>query len=177
MPFNDATLVPMRRRTWLKLGLVGGAVVALGGGVLALIRPGWTEGRLTPPGRELFTAVARTVLAGLLPAGDEAQSALQAHLERLEDAVRAMPAVVQAEISELTALLLHPLGRHALTGLAVEWREATPAELAPALQGLRESKLALRQQIYHALRDLTNGAYFADRSAWRDIGYPGPRPV
>jgi hypothetical protein len=167
----------MKRRTWLKLGLVGGAVVALGGGMLALVRPGWTDGRLTPPGRELFAAVARTVLDGLLPAGAAAQPALQAHLDRLEDTVRSMPAVVQAEIAEMTALLLHPFGRRALTGLEVEWAQATPAELGPVLQGLRESQLAIRQQVYHALRDLTNGAYFADPSTWSVIGYPGPRAI
>lgn len=167
----------MKRRTWLKLGLVGGAVVALGGGVLALARPGWSEGRLTPQGRDLFAAVARAVLEGLLPEGDATQTALQAHLDRLEATVQSMPAVVQAEIAEVTALLLHPLGRHAVTGLGVDWPEATPADLAPVLQGLRESRLAIRQQIYHALRDLTNGAYFADRAAWGAVGYPGPRAV
>ena len=167
----------MKRRTWLKLGLMGGAVVALGGGVLALVRPGWSGGRLTPPGRELFAAVARTVLQGLLPEGEAESPALEAHLDRLEITVRSMPAVVQAEIAEMTALLLHPLGRHALTGLGVDWREATPADLVPALTGLRESRLAIRQQVYHALRDLTNGAYFADPSAWRAIGYPGPRAI
>ena len=165
----------MKRRTWLKLGLVGGAVVALGGGLLAFVRPGWADGRLTPQGRELFAAVARAVLEGQLPEGPEAQPALQAHLGRLEDTVRSMPAVVQAEIAEMSALLLHPLGRRALTGLEVDWSQATPVQLGPVLQALRESSLALRQQVYHALRDLTNGAYFADPSTWRELGYPGPR--
>ena len=27
------------------------------------------------------------------------------------------------------------------------------------------------------LRDITNGAYFADRSTWAAIGYPGPREL
>lgn len=167
----------MKRRTWLKLGLVGGAVVALGGGVVALFRPGWSDGRLTPPGRDLFAAVARAVLEGQLPEGDAAQPALQAHLGRLEVAVQSMPAVVRAEIAELTALLLHPLGRHALTGLGVEWSDATAADVRPVLQGLRESRLELRQQVYNALCKLTNAAYFADPATWPLTGYPGPRAV
>ena len=40
---------------------------------------------------------------------------------------------------------------------------------------MRESSLALRQQAFHALRDITNASYFADRSTWAAIGYPGPR--
>ena len=37
--------------------------------------------------------------------------------------------------------------------------------------------LALRQQAYHALRELTNAAYYADASAWRTLGYPGPSNI
>jgi hypothetical protein len=171
----------MQRRTWLKFGLVGGALVALGGGMLAWVRPGWTDGRLTAQGRELFAAVARAVLEGILPDVGAAATAttrpLQGQLDRLEATVQAMPAVVQAEIADLTALLLHPAGRYVLLGLGVDWSQATVADLRPVMQGLRESRLALRQQTYHALRDLTNAAYFADASAWGFIGYPGPRSV
>jgi hypothetical protein len=42
---------------------------------------------------------------------------------------------------------------------------------------MRDSSLALRQQAYHALRDLTNGGYFADAAPWAVMGYPGQRPV
>jgi hypothetical protein len=37
--------------------------------------------------------------------------------------------------------------------------------------------MALRQQVFHALRDLTNAAYFADASTWAAIGYPGQQAV
>lgn len=176
---DDATLRPVKRRTWLVLGGFGTAALALGGGTLALWRPGWAEGRLTVAGREFFAAIARTVLAGLLPAaGTPAHdAAMRAHLERLEATVGGMSAVVQAEIAELTALLLHPAGRFALAGLSTDWTRADPATLQLTLQGLRESPRQMRQQIYHALRNLTNGAYFSDRTTWAAIGYPGPRPI
>jgi hypothetical protein len=188
----------MQRRTWLRLGLFGGAALALGGGALiATGRAGWVDGRLTPAGRDLFAAVARVVLEGLLPEavvdgdpdGAPAPGAdhnadrpalaafLEPHLGRLEATVGGMPGVVQAEIAELTAVLLHPVGRYALTGLAEDWRVASLPELRRALQGLRESPATIRQQVFHALRDLTNAAHFADPSSWRAIGYPGPRPV
>ena len=38
-------------------------------------------------------------------------------------------------------------------------------------------RLALRQQAYHALRDLTNAAHYADPQIWALMGYPGPRAV
>ena len=39
---------------------------------------------------------------------------------------------------------------------------------------MRASRIALRQQAYHALRDLTHAAYFADAATWARLGYPGP---
>jgi hypothetical protein len=171
----------MRRRTLLGLGAAGAAVLALAGGTLALLRPGWEGGKLTPAGRELFGAIARAVLEGIIPdptASMQAHhAALRAHLDRLEATIAGMPAVTQAEIAELSSLLLHPAGRYVLTGLGADWTAADTPALRAALQGLRESRLALRQQIFHALRDLTNGAYFADQASWDFIGYPGPLVV
>ena len=34
-----------------------------------------------------------------------------------------------------------------------------------------------RQQVYHALRDLTNAAWFADAGTWGLLGYPGPTTI
>ena len=43
---------------------------------------------------------------------------------------------------------------------------------------MRTSSLALRQQAYHALRDLTNAAYFADPQSWSAAGLSRPaRPL
>lgn len=168
----------MRRRTWLKAGVIGGALLALGGTLVGLARPGWRDGRLTPEGRALFGAVAAAVLDGLLPEGAAARrAALEAHLDRIEATVAGLPPAMQAEVGQLSALLLHPAGRTALGGLAHDWAQSDTGAVQAALQGLRESRLALKQQVFHALRDLTNGAWFADPAAWAAIGYPGPREV
>ncbi len=165
----------MQRRTLLKLGLAGAGVLAVAGGGLALLRPGLVDGRLAAAGREVFEAVARAVLDGSLPADAAAQRrALAAHLQRVDDAVAALPPAVRGELSQLLALLGSAPGRVAFAGLVPAWRDAGVAELQAALQGLRLSRLSLRRQTYHALRDLTNAAYYADRSTWAALGYPGP---
>jgi hypothetical protein len=168
----------MRRRTWLKAGVIGGALLALGGTLVVLARPGWRDGRLTDDGRALFGAVAVAVLDALLPGEASARrAALAAHLERVEATVAGLPPGMQAEVAQLSALLLHPAGRFALTGLATDWAGVEPRAMQDALQGLRASRLELKQQVFHALRDLTNGAWFADPAAWTAIGYPGPRAI
>lgn len=168
----------MKRRTLLLVGAGAGAVLALAGGTLAMLKPGLQQGRLSSGGREMFAAVARGVLADLLPAEPGARAlALQAHLQRLDDTIAGLPPALQSEINELVTLLASAPGRLALAGLRPGWPQASEAELQDMMQVLRFSSLQLRQQLYHALRNLTNGAYFADASTWQAIGYPGPNPV
>ncbi|MBC7955199.1 MAG: hypothetical protein H7Y33_04920 [Cytophagales bacterium] len=168
----------MQRRSFLKLGVGATAALVLVGGGAALFQPGLRGGQLTPSGREVFAAVARAVLDGSLPEEPAQRTeALQAHLQRLDGVLAAFPPVVQAELSQLLAILAAAPGRIAFAGLHAPWPQASVTQIQATLQGLRTSSLALRQQAYHALRDLTNAAYYADPQAWRLMGYPGPRTL
>jgi len=169
----------MQRRTLLKLGLVSGAAMTLVGGGMALFHePAWRDGRLTVAGRRVLGAVARGVLDGSLPTGPTPQqSALASHLDRMDATLAALPPATQHAFAELLVLLALPPGRLALAGLATDWSVASVAQINASLQGMRVSRLALRQQAYHALRDLTHVAYFADAATWAQLGYPGPRQI
>ena len=175
---NDATLLTMRRRSLIQVGLAGGVLLALAGTGLALVQPARREGRFTETGRTLFTALAPAVLAGLLPAEAVARrQAIEAFVPRVEVAINGMPPAMQAEVDELLTIAGSSVGRVALVGLGSPWATASAEQIQSALRGMRDSSLALRQQAYHALRDLTNGGYFADESAWAVMGYAGQRPV
>lgn len=168
----------MQRRTLLKLGIGAAAVLAVAGGGVALLRPGLVDGRMTSAGRSVFHAVGRAVLDGSLPAQPAARdTALAALLDRLDETLAGLPQPTQAELSQVLALLAAPAGRIGLAGLRTDWPKASTVELQSALQGMRLSSLALKQQIYHALRDLTNAAYYADPQVWPLMGYSGQRPV
>jgi hypothetical protein len=168
----------MQRRTLLKLGLGATAVLAVAGGGLALLRPGLEGGRMTASAKMVFRAVARGVLDGTLPKDAAAREvALEAHLKRLDDTLAAFPRATQTELSQLLALIAAAPGRSALVGLHTDWESATAADVQQALQDMCTSSLAMRQQAYHALRDLTNAAYFADPQAWSAMGYPGPLAI
>lgn len=166
----------MRRRTLLQLGIGSAVALAVVGGGIALVEPGLApDGRLRPGARAVMAAVARGVLDGVLPADSGAlDAALRSHLQRLDDTLAAFPLATRAELSQLFTLLATPPGRLALTGLGPRWETATVAEIQQALESLRRSTLSLRQQAYHALRDLTNAAWFADPSSWAALGYDGP---
>ena len=86
----------MQRRTLLRLGAATGTLLALAGAGVALWQPGWRAGQLTTEGRELFNAISRAVLDGLLPdEGPARDAALTAQLSRIEDTVNGFPRAVQ----------------------------------------------------------------------------------
>ena len=66
----------------MKLGIGAAAVLAVAGGGLALLRPGWSDGRLSADANVVMRAVARAVLDGNLPTDALArEAALHGHLE------------------------------------------------------------------------------------------------
>lgn len=168
----------MKRRTLMKLGIGATAVLALAGGGIALLRPGWVGGHLTADASKLMRAVARAVLDGNLPVDAvEREAALHGHMLRLGETIAGFPAATQDELSQLLALLASAPGRTLLAGLHTAWDDASVEELSASLQAMRTSSLALRQQAFHALRDLTNAAYFSDPGTWPMLGYPGPTSI
>lgn len=168
----------MQRRTLLRLGIGAAAVLAVAGGGVALLQPGLRDGRMSDGARAVMRSVALAVLDGVLPAdAAQRQAALLAHLDRLDAAVAAFPSATRAELSQLLALLASTPGRVALAGLHTPWEAAGIDAVQQSLQGLRLSRLSLKQQAYHALRDLTNAAYFSDPAGWRHMGYPGPLDI
>ncbi len=168
----------MRRRHLLAVGATTGAVLGLAGMSWVWIQPPRPQGRLSPTARDLMSAVAKAVLDDNLSREPLAQEqALAAHLNRLEATLAGMPPHLQAEVDQMLALLAAPPGRVALLGLTAPWAQASRTQVQAVLQDLRTSSLALRQQIFHAMRDLTNAAYFADAMTWSVMGYPGPRAL
>jgi len=168
----------MQRRTLIKVGVATGAMLAMAGGTWVLIKPGRKDGHLTSAGRGLLIAVAQAVLGPLLPLEPAARRrALEAHLARVQATIAGMPVPVQAEVDELLTFLASAPGRLGLAGLLRDWPDAEEASVTAALQRMRLSSLAVRQQAYHALHDLTNASYFADAATWPSIGYPGPRAL
>jgi hypothetical protein len=171
---SSAPRNPGRRRL-LKLGLGASAVVAVAGTGALLWSPGWRDGHLTAGGRAVFRAAATAVLEGLLPTEATTQNAaLDAHLLRVDATLAALPRHTQAELAQLLGLLQLAPVRRWLCGLEVPWQQADLDAARGAIKRLHGADDELRQQVFHALRDLTAASYVAAPEVWPLMGYPGP---
>ena len=165
----------MQRRTLLKLGAGSAVILAVAGGVTALFHPGLQGGVLTPAGRKIFAAVGAGILDLSLPAAvTPRQTAVAAMLERVDTLVSGLAPYAQGELSQLLSVLSSTAGRRLVAGLEPDWPEASVVQIQQALQEMRLSSLALRQQAYGALHDIATSAYFSDPATWPMLGYPGP---
>jgi len=160
----------VRRRTFLKLGLAGGALLAAGGAASWLAVRDPVSNR-----REVLAGVVPAILDGALPA-DAAQRApaIGQATAAVEAAIAALSPAAQDELAQLFALLALAPTRLALAGLAQPWREAGVAEVSAVLQRWRTHRLELLQSAYHALHDLVAGSWYAEPAHWAAIGYDGP---
>lgn len=168
----------MKRRSLLKLGIGAGVVLAVAGGGLALLKPGLVADKLSPDARQLMRAVALAVFDGLLPADAGARDTLlNSHLDRLDANIAGFPPHLRGELSQVLALLTSSGGRLALTGLGSSWATASTDDVKETLQAMSVSGIGMKQQIYHALRDLNSLVFFSNAASWQLVGYPGPREI
>ncbi len=168
----------MQRRSFLKLGIGSAVVLAVAGGAIALIQPGLVNGKLSEGARNIFTGAAKALLDGTLPTDPAAQqAAINGLLSGIDDLTMGLPPHVQAELSQLLSLLGTAAGRRGLAGLGTDWATASVEDVSTALQGMRVSRMELREQTYSALHDIVGGTYFSAPSTWPAMGYPGPRTI
>ena len=168
----------MQRRTLLKVGIVSSIGLALLGGAAASIQPGFERGALTSAGREVFRSICNGVLDKTLPEEAAARrAALDGLLNDIGVLLSALPAHAQAEVSQLLSILSTAAGRYGLAGQSMPWATAAPEQVQTALQNMRFSSVAVRQQAYGALHDIAAGAYFSKSENWAMLGYPGPLKI
>jgi hypothetical protein len=167
----------MHRRTLLTLGLAGAGLAALGVGMVSW-KAGWRDGSLSPQARHVMRAVTLCVLEGALSQDEAVRRAqLEAQMAAIERTLSGFAPHARHEVSLLLGLLSTAAGRVGIAGMWPDWPQAPTSAVSEALQSMRVSALSLRQQAYHALRDLTNAAWFAQPEHWAAIGYPGPRDI
>lgn len=169
----------MQRRRLLKLGIVGATAMGVLSGVTLLLQQ--TDDQDLPLSRsaiELLSVFSAALLEGTMPERGQLRDASMAtYLRRLAETVSGLPPRSQLDLAQLLSLLARAPGRRILTGLGTDWPVASAEQIRDALETMRRSRLMLRRQVYHALRDLVRAAWYVDSSTWRALGYPGPQSI
>ena len=165
----------MRRRGFLKLGLVGGALLGLTGAGLGLwpsrIRfvPQRALRVLDPAGFNVLAQVAARV------APSDGDPVAIAH--GVDETLVAQTPEAQDDFRKLLRLLENGLARLLLDGRPRNFTRLVAASQDAALAAFRDSRLVVRRSGYHALRKLCLAVYYAAPSTWGVIGYPGPPTI
>ena len=169
----------MRRRSFLKLGVLGACALAASGAAYRLVRGPAPAGRFVLDGeaRAALAAIVPAMLGSALPQEAPARAAaLDGAIAGVDTAIHGLPLAAQQEVQDLFGLLALAPARRFVAGVKDGWHAADPAQVAAFLQAWRTHRLATLQTAYLALHDLILGAWYADAAHWAAIGYPGPLP-
>ena len=159
----------MDRRTFLKRGLAGGAVLLLGGGALAVLptkelgAPKRALAVLKPRSFQVIVAIARRVCPETADAVDVAHG--------VDDLLRRTPPETQSDFNKLLGLF-----ENALPGFLFDQRFLPFTRLSgdaqdAVLRDWRGSRLVIRRTGYHALRKICLATAYAGEATWPAIGY------
>jgi len=162
------------RRTFLKTGLLGGALLAVAGTGLALFP---TRHLATPPrplrvlddrGFQVMVAVASRVVFD--PGADPVAIA-----QGVDELATRIPPEVQRDILRLLGLFESALGGLLLDGRGLPFTRLSPDAQDRVLERWRSSGIALRRSGYQGLKKLCYLAHYVQPSSWPAVGFP-PHP-
>lgn len=167
----------LSRRRVLKTGVVGGAVLALGGVGFVASRKSRLE---TPPVLlHVFDALEYSVLwaiAQRVVAPRPGWPSLS-HVNPVVNAdntLRLAAPLVLRDIKRLIRLFESPVANFVFGGKTQPFTALESDAQDQVLREWRESRLEVRRTGYVVLRTLVAAAYFGDARTWPVVGYPGP---
>lgn len=166
------------RRSFLKKGVLGGVLLAIGGvGLLASRRtrpiPLPSEGLLVLDWREY--AILMSVASRLLPAGEGFPSASQVGVGVHADRALSLAEPNAAkEVKQLLRLFDNALAGFLFGGRVRPFTSLPSEEQDEVLAEWQSSRLQLRRTGFQALRTLAIASYFAAPLSWPAVHYPGP---
>jgi hypothetical protein len=157
------------RRTFLKRGIAGGAVLLLGGGALAVL-PTKELGAakralsvLEPRNFQVVVAIARRVCPETADAFDVAHG--------VDDLLRRTPPETQSDFNKLLGLFENALAGFLFDQRFLPFTHLSPEAQDAVLRDWRDSRLVIRRTGYDALRKICLATAYSMESTWPAIGY------
>jgi hypothetical protein len=166
------------RRSFLKRGLVGGAVLALGGGTALFLRPG-KEWALPAEGLQVLSpreyAVVMALAERMVPTGADWPSldAMKVGVNADQILSRAQESSIK-EMKQLLNLFENALPNLLFGGRLSPFTQMSGPEQDEVLKEWAFSRLSIRRTGYTALHNLVVAGYFVKPETWPAAGYPGP---
>lgn len=169
------------RRSLLKIGLLGSAVLATAGVTVALVdrfasAPAEGYQALRPADLPVLAALVPVMLEGAveLPRLADASAATVQGLDH--QLAHLSPEMLKLTRQMLDVLAL-PVTRGPLTGIWGGWGTASPEAVRNFLARWENSSLALLRMGHASLLQLVMMAWYARPESWARCGYPGPPTV
>ncbi|MDP2344954.1 MAG: hypothetical protein Q8O67_28670 [Deltaproteobacteria bacterium] len=163
----------MQRRSFLKVGLLGGAILALTGGGLAM----WPGDSSARPLRPLLSISAGSfpvlvAVAARVCKGTTAQPIQVAHA--VDTALSFTFPEARRDMDRVLGLLENALPGLLLRGSPRPFTLLNEDAQDRALHAWRDSSVGLLRGAYHALRKLCLAAHYATPGSWPEVDYGGP---
>jgi hypothetical protein len=169
------------RRGFLKYGLAGAALLAIGGGTWLGTRRTVPTPGLTGPYTALSLEEATIFLdlsERLLPPRPGFPSPLDVDLPRRIDALVAlMSEGSQKEVRQLVGLFENALAGLLLDGQWKTFTASTPEQQDARIRSWQQSRYRVRRTGYKALKKIVYSSYYGARETWAALGYAGPPAV
>lgn len=169
----------LSRRTFLRRGL-GGSAILLAGGLGLSLQP---TAQRTPQGRlQALSPKSYSILAAvadrMIPAAPGFLSAAQLQVpEQIDALLASLEPGVTKDVERALALV-----ENGLVGLLLDRRPGAFTHLEPEQQDRvlatwRDSRWEFRRMVYQALHGLCMAVAYSSPEAYPSLGYPGPPPL
>lgn len=167
------------RRGFLKKGIFGGLVLALGGGGWLFTRRG-NEVPLPAGVSNLNAAeyaVVNALVARFAPSGGTFPTTEALGTGAAVDRIFGLlEETTRAELKQLLMLFENALPNFLFGGRTKPFSQLSATEQEDVLGEWRDSSLIVRRTGYNALRGLVLAAYYGNKQTWAAVGYGGPLP-
>lgn len=172
------------RRTFLKAGIAGSALLLLGRWlppVHAADSTGAKESTfayLTAADATMLVRVVPIMLDGALPTErGQRNAAIGEILRGIDTTIGHQSLSVRGEIHDLFGVLTKSITRSLIAGIWTSWDKATDEDIRDFLSSWRNSRLDTLRTGYIGLNNLIVGSWYGNPKSWARIGYNGPPTI
>lgn len=176
--------VEQGRRTFLKAGVAGSALLLLGRwppqahATDQILDSRFTFTSLTAADAAALVRIVPVMLEEALPqAHGERNAAIGEIIRGVDLTIGYQPVHIRDEIRDLFGILTGSVTRALVAGIWRSWENATEQDVREFLTSWRNSRLDMLRSAYVGLNNLIVGSWYGNPKSWARIGYPGPPKI